>query len=161
MTLTMAEIATDLFTAAANHMSVDVLVVTGHSRGNERSQALRQIVWYVLRHRFGLNNGEIGRFTGHDSSTVSYGIKRAKSALDDRDPSARVLLSVITAAIPGEEDDSRYTDTLALLATAERLAPIIEALGHGLASMGHQLSEEVGAARLALEAAERFRRGAA
>lgn len=123
----------------------------------------RHVIWYVLRTQTGASNAQIGSLTGHDHSTVSTGISQAKKRLDRRDEFTRDILSVLLRALPDSPDvfDYRVSEARKLLDTAERLAPVIEALGHALAAMGERLSETIEEARAGLDAVDRVKRGVA
>lgn len=153
-------VASALFEAAAEQAGVTVDEVKGRSRAGVRSIA-RQAVWYVMRHRCHMTLTQMGEFTGRDHSTVSAGIVSITARLKARDDEVQEMVAAVSDAVPRRAGaHNRLSDAYALLDTAERLAPVIEALGHALAGMGERLAETVEDTRRALESVESIERRA-
>ena len=124
----------------------------------------RHAVWYVLHRRALATTLEIERLTGYDHSTVWSGTAKTAKLLKARNRDTQELVGAVVRAIPTRQAPlaaQRAEDARALLDTAERLAPIVEALGHALARMGQQIASTVDEARQALDAVDNFERGAA
>ena len=164
MNVRLDEALDAMYDVAANEVGVAPAVVR---RGTRQMRVIRarHAVWYVASKRLAATVVAIGAPDGYEHSTVINGINRVRLRLTAHDDDMRDMVRVLNMRLDilerRPDEASRLAETLALLDTAEKLAPVIEALGHALASMGRRLTETVDDVRLSLEAAERIRSGAA